>query len=288
MRHFVYKTTNNINGKFYIGVKSCSCDFLSSNYYGSGTALKSAIKKYGKVNFFREVLFEFKTRNEALTKEKNLVTKELVADNNCYNLTIGGNSPKTLGLKRTPNVPIKSMDMLGNITYYDSPIDAQNKGAGNRKYICQAVTGRRITYNNLHWAKQADSFTVRKNKSESGCYSLDKYNNKVFYKSINLASRKTGVCSTVIGKCIRTNKGTGGGFNWFLSDSNVDKFTVCRAHIKKRCASIDSNGNLKIYNSLRDASRSLGLKCGNNISDAIKSGFLYHGFTWVFVEDNII
>lgn len=46
MYHIVYKTTNNVNGKIYVGVHS-TID-IYDNYIGSGKTLKKAIKKYGK------------------------------------------------------------------------------------------------------------------------------------------------------------------------------------------------------------------------------------------------
>lgn len=43
----IYKTTNKINGKIYIG-RYCG---NRSSYLGSGSYLKRAIRKYGKDNF---------------------------------------------------------------------------------------------------------------------------------------------------------------------------------------------------------------------------------------------
>ena len=53
---YVYLVTNNINGKKYIG--SSRKDTIDFNYYGSGKRIKNAIKKYGKENFTREILWE--------------------------------------------------------------------------------------------------------------------------------------------------------------------------------------------------------------------------------------
>jgi hypothetical protein len=58
---FVYKTTNKKNGKFYIGIHSTND--LNDGYLGSGTILKSSIKKNGKENFKLEYL-EFFEKSE--------------------------------------------------------------------------------------------------------------------------------------------------------------------------------------------------------------------------------
>lgn len=54
MIHFVYKTTNKVNGKFYIGRHSTNN--LDDGYLGSGKHLLLALKKYGKENFKRDIL----------------------------------------------------------------------------------------------------------------------------------------------------------------------------------------------------------------------------------------
>lgn len=72
--HYVYKTTNNINGKYYIG-KHSTFD-LNDGYLGSGKILRLAIKKYGKQNFSREILRIFDTESEAQQYEKLLITEK--------------------------------------------------------------------------------------------------------------------------------------------------------------------------------------------------------------------
>lgn len=83
--HFVYKTTNLINGRYYHGKHSTSK--LEDGYLGSGFILKSAIEKYGKENFKREILALFESEEAAFEYEKQLVNP---ADPMSYNLVSGG------------------------------------------------------------------------------------------------------------------------------------------------------------------------------------------------------
>lgn len=85
MYYTIYKTTNIINGKFYIG-KHQTKD-LNDGYIGSGRLLKQAISKYGIDNFHTEILHICKD-----VKHMNLLEKILVvpdAETN-YNLCPGG------------------------------------------------------------------------------------------------------------------------------------------------------------------------------------------------------
>lgn len=84
----VYKTTNLVNGKIYIG-KHVTSD-LDDAYLGSGKLLNAAIKKYGKENFKKEILFVFDSEDLMNSKEKELVTSEFTLLETNYNLCPGG------------------------------------------------------------------------------------------------------------------------------------------------------------------------------------------------------
>jgi len=87
-KHIIYRTTNKLNGKLYIGVHS-TYDY-DDDYLGSGKAIMDAIKKYGKENFERKILHVYETREEALLKEAELVNEVFIKSDTNYNLTIGG------------------------------------------------------------------------------------------------------------------------------------------------------------------------------------------------------
>lgn len=63
----IYKITNILNGKIYIGKD----EFSNSEYFGSGKLIKRAIIKYGKKNFIKEIL-EDKIENKKILEEKEI------------------------------------------------------------------------------------------------------------------------------------------------------------------------------------------------------------------------
>lgn len=88
MHYTIYKITNLLNSKIYIGCHST--ENLMDDYMGSGKAIKSAIKKYGVRNFRKEILYVFPTKEEAYLKEKEIVNAQFIVDENTYNIRLGG------------------------------------------------------------------------------------------------------------------------------------------------------------------------------------------------------
>lgn len=84
MYYLVYKTTNMINGKSYVGCHKTKD--LDDGYLGSGKLLKAAIKKYGMENFKREILFECESTEEMLCRERESICFGPLS----YNLKEGG------------------------------------------------------------------------------------------------------------------------------------------------------------------------------------------------------
>lgn len=88
MKYTVYKTTNLVNQKIYIGCHKTKDP--NDNYLGSGKLLKAAIEKYGIENFKKKILFVFDTEQEMFAKEAELVTEEFCKSDENYNLCSGG------------------------------------------------------------------------------------------------------------------------------------------------------------------------------------------------------
>jgi hypothetical protein len=90
MFNYFYKIINKLNGKFYFGVHKTYN--LDDGYMGSGKRLIYAKEKYGIENFKKEIIEFFDTYEEALKLEEFIVNEELISNNDCYNLKIGGGS----------------------------------------------------------------------------------------------------------------------------------------------------------------------------------------------------
>lgn len=95
MRGFIYKITNTINGKYYIGQ---TIQNVKERFYQhcatkcskavSNMAIHRAIKKYGKSNFTVEVIEEIDSAN--LNDRERYWIKYYNSYNNGYNSTKGG------------------------------------------------------------------------------------------------------------------------------------------------------------------------------------------------------
>lgn len=90
----IYKTTNLINGKFYVGktIKN------TPKYLGSGVVIIRAVSKYGVENFQRETLQECNSIEELNEAEKYWI-KETKAIELGYNISTGGDGGDTFSGK---------------------------------------------------------------------------------------------------------------------------------------------------------------------------------------------
>lgn len=88
MYYLIYKITNNIDGKIYIGKHKTNDK--NDDYMGSGTYLRRAQEKYGLDNFTKEILFECSSEYEMNNKERELVNENFVKRDDTYNLKVGG------------------------------------------------------------------------------------------------------------------------------------------------------------------------------------------------------
>lgn len=108
----IYKITNNINGKIYIGQTRYSLEKRKSQHYqkfksGVKTKLYSAFRKYGWENFHWEVL-EYANSKDKLNKLEIYYIELFDSIHNGYNMVAGGNS----NVMDIPSVRKKHNDIM--------------------------------------------------------------------------------------------------------------------------------------------------------------------------------
>jgi group I intron endonuclease len=116
----IYKTTNLINGKFYIGKDKHN----NPKYLGSGKILKLAIKKYGIKNFIKDIIEE--CDNEIYWLEREIYwIKYYDSVKSGYNIALGGNGGDTIS--NNPN-----RDLIGkrHSERMKDPLVNKNKAKG--------------------------------------------------------------------------------------------------------------------------------------------------------------
>ena len=86
--HYIYKTTNMLDGRYYIGAHSTNV--INDSYFGSSKELLNDIKKHGKENFKKEILQFVELEHEKWTAESAHVTLLVSQDPNSYNKAPGG------------------------------------------------------------------------------------------------------------------------------------------------------------------------------------------------------
>jgi len=154
MFHYIYKITNKLNNKYYIGRHSTK--ILKDYYFGSGIGINNAVKKYGRENFNFEIIAHTKTTEDLWELEKEIVNEKIKKDKMSYNQTYGGKSYLD-GLKKYN--PIKFIEHQkeaglkgGQATKYIRTKEWHQKGQKissmniAKKYIYQIITNKNEKY----------------------------------------------------------------------------------------------------------------------------------------------
>lgn len=178
---FVYRWTNKINNKWYIGSHQGSID---DGYRASGLLISKAFKKYGVENFEREILYT----GENFRMEEERILVELDAENhklsyNLKNAAIGGSFKlEKNGMYRKTHLIEARINISNSLkeNYKNKPELATNhskkmKGSGNPMY------GR----GHSEFTKNKIRITKNMNIEEWGFLSTGKKHSVTFKKIYN-------------------------------------------------------------------------------------------------------
>jgi hypothetical protein len=156
--HYIYKTTCQITGKFYVGMHST--DDLDDGYLGSGKILGYSRAKHGDENHKKEILEFLPDRVALSVREAEVVNEELLADPLCINLKYGGeggwvkpsNDNRTNSAARLRQRHLDGKVRYDTFTNRNHSIEACNRiGAANSK--------RQAGENNSQFGTQNQEFS---------------------------------------------------------------------------------------------------------------------------------
>jgi len=144
----IYKTTNRINGKFYIGKHQTKN--LDDGYLGSGKLLKRAITKYGIEHFSKQILHIFDNEAHMNAKEKELV----VISEQSYNLCPGGKGG--FGYINQLRKTTRSINPMKNPATVKKRIDtiARKYGLNFLSSLLRKANHNKPNYMTLDWVKE--------------------------------------------------------------------------------------------------------------------------------------
>ena len=156
----IYKITNNINNKYYIGVHSGT---ETDTYCGSGELINKAYDKYGVENFTKTILETFDTQEEAYKAEETYCNQAIVDDKMSYNLCLGGHNGSFISLNKSKEHRERmSKFMTGRKMSAESIKKLSNTKKGKKlsvetkRKMSEAQKGRKISEEHKEKLRQAN------------------------------------------------------------------------------------------------------------------------------------
>lgn len=188
--HYIYKITRlDESGKYYIGLHST--DDLDDGYFGSGSLLSRSIKKHGKDKHTKEILEFLPTREALKLREKEIVNEELLSDEQCMNLKLGGEGGWD-HIKTTSEI-LRARARLGGLKSKGSKVFRSDSALMEwRQNISNGTKGRSASCGMLgkkHTSetrmRQSESHSGEKNSQFGTCW-VHNVNGPIVIKKIDL------------------------------------------------------------------------------------------------------
>lgn len=153
----IYKTTNLVNNKIYIGKQIRP----NKNYLGSGLILKEAIKKYGRKNFKKEILETCDDKETLSEREKYWISFYNSRNREIgYNITVGGDGGSTnnhwLNKKHTDESKLLISKNHSDVSGANNPMFGRQHKDETKKQISETRTSLNIKHTNETKSKMSE------------------------------------------------------------------------------------------------------------------------------------
>lgn len=275
---FVYLTTNLVNGRKYIG----KCETGNPNYLGSGSAIKSAIKKYGKECFNREILYYANSKEDLKEMEEFYIFYyNAVQSPMYYNIierAFGGGRDQHKIKKK-----VSQYDTQGNfLKEWGSAADAAKYYDINRTKIVTACR-RGGSSAGYFWKRSADNIELQLDNGVGTWarkrvfqYSQEGKLLNIF-KSITEAVKVTGIAKHKIYQCVE--KFCSDEYVWEIENCGYTPY-VPQPSKGKTIYQYDLEGNLVKINRLYKEIYDQGIKYAQVRQTIYRGTHKYAGFYW--------
>lgn len=225
-KYCLYKHTNSINGKVYIGITKQKPNRRWHNGLGykHNKYFYRAIQKYGWGNFKHEILYENLSFEQANQKEMQLIVEyDSTNRNNGYNIHCGGDARKGQNMPKGYDSPkhkvVEQYDTDGKfIREYGGLRQVQRETGMNHKTIQHCCVGDCKSAYGYQWKYKDSDKKISKitlghsNKSNTVlCKKVKNVETSEIFNSIKDASEKYKAKN--ISRACRDFK-TSGGYHW--------------------------------------------------------------------------
>lgn len=288
----IYKITNKINGKIYIGETTSSLEQRWKDHCRDGkngshnkSVLHDAMHKYGIDNFSIEQIDEvpdeqrFEKETEYIIKYQSLISQR------GYNIVLYGsgygiyNADDFIALWEQGYTQQEIIDIIGcsqstvkkflssyGVTSFDfksrAAIESAKKQGLNKPIEQYSLDGQFIQ----EWESASDCVRHNIDFIQSGISQACRGEISSYKGYLWKLKADTTPIEVLVQRCLNTPEG-------------------CKP--PKKIAQIDKNTKqiVCIYNSAAQAARELGIKHKTNICLAARKGTLSHGYYWEYIEE---
>lgn len=267
--YYIYKVTNKINGKIYIGKTINFVQRIMQHTKpseGNTCEFHKAILEYGICSFTWEVECVCNNEDEASEKEYSLIKKYGSVYPNGYNMTLG----KTGGIKHDVR-PIVCLTLDGEyVNRYESASQAEKDGYNVHSVLNSCRSNKRRGGNNIFMFEDeyiksgGRKYEKPESSSKKPIIQCDLKGNFIAeYESVTEAAEITGLQRTSISSQLTGKRKTTGNFIFVYKNDfpikDISKFI--RKKKGEKVYSIDTKTNkiVKSFSSTAEAGRELGV-----------------------------
>jgi group I intron endonuclease len=193
MKHYVYKLTETKTNEFYYGIRSCNCNPIDDFYMGSMIAWNP-----NKDNLIKEIVSEFKTREDAVKFESMVIEENIKHPlNRNYHTGMGmafyGKSHSNETKEKISNT------MIGRHVGKDNPFYGMTHKVETLKKISKSLTGN--THSDETKKKMSESATnIDRSEYKLKRKKVLHIESGVVYSSIYMAAKYLGMSRNTIRK----------------------------------------------------------------------------------------